>query len=110
MGSVVTVSDETFLGLVSAHDVLVLDLWASWCGPCMRFKPQFEAAADCYDALFATGLVDDCPALASDLGVKTIPTVAVYKEGQLVAIESGAFTSEMLQDLLRKAGVQGRSM
>lgn len=81
---------------------LVVDFWAPWCGPCRSTMPAFAQIAKTMDgrATFATVNVDDCPVLARQYDVRSIPTILVFSGGKVVARTTGAQTSEQLRQLV----------
>ena len=102
--SAIATTDETF-DTDQRSAITVVDFWAEWCGPCLVFKPQFEQVAPWFQATFVTGLLDDCEKVVTDLGVTTIPTVALYRDSELVAKISGALSQQQLLDFLAANGV-----
>jgi thioredoxin 2 len=99
-------STAAFDALVSQSPVPVLvDFWAPWCGPCRMMAPEVEKLAQqtTGNALIVKVDTDAVPELGERFGIRSIPTVAVFKGGQVVARESGARPVAALQDLLRRA-------
>jgi thioredoxin len=81
--------------------VSVIDFWASWCAPCRMMAPQFEKAAALRpEYRFAKVDVDDAPGLAGRFGIRSIPTLAVLRDGELVAMQAGVIGAEQLVDAL----------
>lgn len=78
--------------LLNSGKVVVIDMWASWCGPCKVFLPVFGAVAESYanhsDVLFAKCNIDEQPWIASQLAVKSVPTVIISKGAQVLFRES----------------------
>ena len=99
-------SVSAFDALVAQSPVPVLvDFWAPWCGPCRVMAPEVEKLAQqtTGDALIVKVDTDAVPELGERFGIRSIPTVAVFKNGQVVVREAGARPATALQDLLKRA-------
>ena len=88
--SVVKVTKENYQALVEANDLVLLDFWAVWCGPCKMIAPIVEAIAEeREDIVVGKVNVDDDMELAASFGVASIPTVVLVKEGKVAATSVG---------------------
>ena len=99
------VTDSTFKQEVLESDVPVLvDFWAPWCGPCRMVAPVVEEIAEQYKGVLKVVKVntDENPRVASDYGIRSIPTLMIFKEGQKVDMVVGAVPKSTLANTLEK--------
>lgn len=96
VGKPVALSTTTFdKHAVRSELPLVVDFWATWCGPCMVMAPQFEAAAKTLEPHVRLAKVDSDaePALSTRFGIRSIPTMVLFRDGREIARQSGAMSS-----------------
>lgn len=94
---------DQFEPTVTSNDMVVIDYWAEWCGPCRGFAPIFEqVAADNPDIKFVKVNTDEEQALAAHFQVRSIPTLQIFRENIIVYEQAGALPKSALQDLLRQ--------
>ena len=99
------VTDATFQEQViekSKETPVLVDFWATWCGPCQMLKPVLEKVADEYDGKFvlAKALTDNNQDMAAKYGVMSIPAVKLFKDGEVVAEFSGAQPEAAIRQFL----------
>jgi len=99
--STIALSGKSFSETVSRDGVVMVDFWAAWCGPCRAFAPVFEAAATEHpDIVFAKVDTEAEPALSRSLGIMSIPTLMIFRDGILVFEQPGAQPAAVLARLI----------
>lgn len=96
-------TSENFEETLRNNDILVIDFWAEWCGPCKMFGPIFEAASEKHqDVVFAKCDTETQQELAAQFGIQSIPTMAVFRERVLLFSQPGALPESALEEIITK--------
>ena len=96
----VKITTDNFEGLKNSELPLVVDFWATWCGPCRMIAPIVEELAKEYDGKINVGKcdVEECDELAAEFGIRNSPTLLFFKNGQVVDKMVGAVSKAKLQE------------
>jgi thioredoxin 1 len=105
----IDISAENFEETISGNDIVLVDFWAEWCGPCKRFGPVYEKMSEQYDGVtFAKLDTDANQALSGQLGIEGIPTLMAFREGVMVFNQAGALPGPALKEVVE--AVKGLDM
>lgn len=92
---------DNFQATIADHETVLIDFWASWCGPCRMFGPVFEQAAEEHpDLVFAKVDTEAQQELASAFGISSIPTLMVFRDQIVLYSQPGALPAPMLEELI----------
>lgn len=97
------ITKDTFKEVYENNDIVILDFWATWCGPCQSFAPVYEKISEKYpDVVFGKIDTEVESDLAAHFSIRSIPTIMVIREGYEIFFQPGALNEEMLVELVDK--------
>ena len=105
--NILDINEEQFTEKVlelSSSSLVLVDFWAPWCGPCLQFAPTFKEASEKIEGVtFAKVNTEDEQALGAHFGIRSIPTLMIFREQIGIFSQPGSMTAKDLEDLLDKA-------
>lgn len=100
----VEATQANFADLINKNDLVIVDFWAPWCGPCRAFAPIYEQVSEGHaDVVFAKVNTEEEQALAGSFQIRSIPTLMVFREQIIVFAQAGSMPGSALEHLITEA-------
>lgn len=99
----VQMTSENFDQVLADNDIVILDFWAAWCGPCRMFAPIFEQASEDHtDVVFGKVNTEEQRELAAAFGIRSIPTIAIFRDQIPIFSQPGMLPGHVLEEVIAK--------
>ena len=100
----IDITKETIEDTITNNDIVIVDFWAPWCGPCKSFAPTYEAVSEKHnDVVFGKVNTEDQQELGANFQIRSIPTLMVFREQIVIFSKAGALPESALEEVIAKA-------
>ncbi len=99
----IDLTKDNFQSAIDDNDIVIVDFWATWCGPCKQFAPVFEAASELHpDIVFGKVNTEEQQELSGEFQIRSIPTLMIFREQIGVFMQPGALPPQALEEIIGK--------